>query len=192
MRAFIAVTLAPDVVTTLGACRAALLDAEPAWRREKWVADASLHITLRFLGDVSVSALDRISERLPAAVCGLAPFTLAFTSIAAIPNPRAATLIWAEAPDTTHAAELAARVGEATDGLAEPTRERPFRAHVTMCRARRPRRIDPTVLAIAAAPLTSPDAYQRCVSVASVTLFTSTLTSAGPVYQEVAVAALDG
>jgi len=193
VRAFVAVTLPPELVATLGACRAVLLDADPAWRREKWVADHVLHLTLRFLGDVGADALDRMADRLAATLEDARPFTLTFTGLSAVPAPRAASLIWAESPDPSGAAAgLAERVGEAACGITEPVPGRPFRAHVTLCRARRPRRVDPVALELAAAPLADLRATGRAMSVASVTLFTSTLTPSGPEYHGLVTVPLGG
>ena len=68
---------------------------------------------------------------------------------------------------------------------------RPLQPHVTLVRARSPRRVHPDALAKATALVQAagkePDGV---VSVRSVTLFSSTLRPAGPEYRELAVAEL--
>ena len=195
MRAFVAVALPPDLVATFGACRAALLDADPSWRREKWVSDDALHLTLRFLGDIGEDAIDHVAVRLHDGLRSFPPFEVGFARLAAVPRPRAASLIWAEPAGPHEATErLAARVTEVVAGPVgpEPARERRFRTHVTLCRARSPRPIAPDTLALAAIPLVTAEPRHRFASVLSATLFTSTLTPSGPVYREVATVPLGG
>lgn len=186
MRAFFAVALTPPVIEALAGCREALLAADPSWRGEKWVADENLHITMLFLGDVPQACVEDILTAVRGALGDVRAFCLTFGRIAATPRPRTASMIWA-APTAGDAecASLAQRI-EAAVTKTLPTSAgmhagvRPFRAHVTLCRTRRPRRILDGAIERASERLRG---RPLTMSVGEVTLFASTLTRSGPVYE---------
>jgi len=173
----------PDpVLATLGSARETFLAGAPAWTQEKWVARPLLHVTLAFLGVLDDGALEAGVPRMRKTATLLPPFELRLAGVAAVPSPRRATMLWATLSDP----------GDALTGLRDellaafpsagiPPDTRPLRPHVTLVRARSPRRVDPDALADAAALARAagkePDGG---VSVRSVTLFSSTLRPASP------------
>lgn len=190
MRAFLAVALTPPVIEALADCREALLTADPSWRGEKWVADENLHVTMRFLGDVPEASVADILTAVRGALVDVRPFCLTFGRIVATPRPRAASMIWVTpTAGDAECAFLAQRI-EAAVAQTLPVSDgthagngggaRPFRAHVTLCRARRPRRVDDGAIECASERLR---ARPLTMSVGEVTLFASTLTRSGPAYE---------
>jgi len=95
MRAFFALALEPPIVAALAECRNAILDADPSWRGEKWVADHNLHITAHFLGDVPEASLANVLDAARSALADVPAFHLAFGTIVAAPRQRAASMLWA-------------------------------------------------------------------------------------------------
>ena len=117
-RLFVAVLPPPDVV---GAIDALPRPEEPGVR---WEPPGLAHVTLRFLGDVEPeTVVDRLSGRaLPSATAVLGPQVSRLgRSIVCVP--------------VAGLDELAAVVGEATDGVGEPPAPR-FAGHVTVARLR--------------------------------------------------------
>jgi 2'-5' RNA ligase len=156
LRLFAALELPSAAVAALAAFRDA---ADPAiWRR---VPDASLHVTLAFLGASQETAVAPAGAALRAAVGDAAAPALALGGAGLLPPRRPRVLCaWVADPEGTLAA-LRARVagGLVAAGVLEPD-PRPFRAHVTVGRlrpgARAPRVLDgaPEPVAFAAGPVT--------------------------------------
>ncbi|MGB4442484.1 MAG: RNA 2',3'-cyclic phosphodiesterase [Coriobacteriia bacterium] len=187
-RAFVAVTLPLAVRSTLVACRQSFIEADPQWHGEKWVAEENLHITLRFLGIVPDALIPHVDEAVREAVADREPYHLRLDGVRAIPRPRSASLVWIQ-PSTggEEAAALAGAIADATSFLEfEPEGHR-FRTHVTLCRARHPRRVITPSLDAVEHILRRSEDRAVAMSVREVTLFSSTLTPRGPVYEELAI-----
>lgn len=101
----------------------------------RWVEPESLHLTLRFLGHLDPEALARVRAEL-AGVRG-APFRLALGQPGGF-GPRAAPrVVWIGVEEgVEECARLAAAVETACRAAGLDPEERPFRAHVTLARAR--------------------------------------------------------
>jgi len=190
-RAFLAISLPITVRSTLVAARDAFLEADPSWRGEKWVAEENLHITLRFLGNVPEPVCPHVAAAVRDAVAHLEPYRVRLESVRAIPRARSASLVWAAPRDAAHdideTASLAETVARATSFLDFEPEGRRFKTHVTLCRARRPRRVDASALDAAEHVLNRSDDRGVSMSVREVTLFSSVLTPRGPVYEEIAI-----
>lgn len=190
-RVFVAIELPEPARDLLDDALAAFLRAAPSWRDEKPVAARLFHVTLAFVGAVPDPALPALLERLRCAVRAFEPFALDVDGVRAVPSLHRATMVWASlAGDVDEAAVLADAVARAAD---LPDTDRRFRPHVTLARARRPRRVERDAIAAAQAALSDPGKEtDRVVSVRSVTVFSSTLGNGGPVYEPLAVLPLAG
>lgn len=191
VRAFIGIALPVAVRQTLVRCREAYLDEDPTWRHEKWVPEENLHVTLRFLGQVPEPTLDEVTDALEAAVATVGRFRVRLGSARAVPRPRAASLLWVDASaGAEETAALAAVVGEALTPCGFEPESRPFKTHVTLCRARALKRASTPALDAIDRVLAMASEREATLSVRAVTLYSSTLTPGGPVYEEIAVVPL--
>jgi len=179
--------------STLAACREAFVEADSEWRGEKWVAEENLHVTLRFLGIVPDALVPTVTDAVREAVAEVEPYRLRLDVVRAIPRPRSASLVWIQptvGEDET--ALLAEAVAHATSFLEFQPQGHRFKTHVTLCRARRPRRVTPPSLDAVEHLLRRSEERSLAMSVREVTLFSSTLTPRGPVYEELAIVPLGG
>jgi 2'-5' RNA ligase len=156
-RLFVALDLPAAAVAALAAFRAAA--AEPGvWRA---VPDASLHVTLAFMGPREEGAVERAGEAIREAAAPVDPPRLALAGTLLLPPRRPKVLCAAlDDPDGT-LATLQARVSDALAAAGLYTPEaRAFRAHVTVARlrprARAPRAVpaDPEPLDFTATTVT--------------------------------------
>lgn len=132
MRAFLAVVPPPDAV-------AVYVAALPSWRSRwpdlGWVAPERWHVTLAFLGDVSDGQVDRLRLDLGAAP----PVSLAVSGGGCFPAADKARVVWAGlAGDVDGLAVLARAARAAAAEVGVPKDPKPFRAHLTLARVRRP------------------------------------------------------
>jgi 2'-5' RNA ligase len=187
-RAFLAIELPLAVRSTLLECRDVMLAEDPAWRSEKWVAEQNLHVTLRFLGSVPDPACELVAERVALALSDLEPYRLRLDTLRVVPRARTASMLWVTASSgSEQTAQLAQRLAEATTFLDIPPETKPFSTHVTLVRARRPRRVSHDALDEMERHLARTDERSLSMSVREVTLIESTLTPRGPVYETMAV-----
>lgn len=190
-RAFLAITLPLALRTTMSHCKDTFLENDSSWRGEKWVSEENLHVTLRFLGNVPDPAIEMVAERAAFALSDLEPYRLRLDVLKAVPRPRSASLVWVGASaGAEETAELAERLAEATSFLDLEPDERAFRTHVTLARARHPRRINHYALDEVEHWLHRAEERATTMSVREVTLYASTLTPHGPVYEELALVPL--
>lgn len=187
-RAFLAIALPLGLRGAVTQCRETFLAHDPSWRSEKWVADENLHVTLRFLGSVPEPACEMVAERAALALSDIEPYRLRLDVLKAVPRARSASLLWlAASAGVEQTAEIAERLAEATSFLDFEPDGRAFKTHVTLVRARRPRRVALEAIDEVERCLHHLDERTLAMSVREVTLFGSTLTPRGPVYEELAL-----
>ncbi|MFU8857562.1 MAG: RNA 2',3'-cyclic phosphodiesterase [Deferrisomatales bacterium] len=145
----------------------------------RWVATGALHLTVKFLGEVEAATFEKALEVLgrPLGVGG--PLQLAASGVGAFPSPQRARVIWAGlSGDAGALARAAFSVEARLEPLGIPREGRPFRAHVTLGRARGPGGISGARDALEA------EAGHRGPSfeVRALVLYESRLRSGGPQY----------
>lgn len=188
MRAFLAIALAGPVLATIERAAQAIEETSPVWRGEKWVRPENLHITVRFLGDIPEGEAPALHALMTEVTMQHGVHDITLSGVVARPRRRAATMLWAtfsgEISATTALAEsLSDRLASA--GYGRP--EHPFAPHATLVRARRAKAIGTDALVAAGQIIETAGSSERTMSVAGVTLFSSTLTPRGPHYDVLAV-----
>lgn len=134
MRLFVAIPL-PDHT------RDALAALVAGWQAQdwpvRWVAPQSLHLTLRFLGDVEPGTVQAIGGVLDGAVPGAGPIELVPQVIEFIPSRTRARVLWLAMEPVPGLELLVHRVEQGLAGLAVREVDGPFRPHVTLGRVPR-------------------------------------------------------
>jgi 2'-5' RNA ligase len=178
VRAFFAIALGEELREGAAAC-ARELALRPGGDGVRWVAPASYHLTLRFLGNVATSEIGVLAERAQHALAGSAPFALSLGAPLAFPTPRRPKVIALEAQPEDALAGLAARLEEAVSACGIAADGKTFRAHLTIGRVRARR--------FPALATAAPAAVQL---VRDVVLFRSDLGHDGAHYSPLAMLAL--
>lgn len=185
LRCFIALELQPHTTVTLLEAGSALRGADPNWRDEKWAAEQNLHVTLTFMGMLAEERIEALANTIGTALAEQTAFRIRLANVRALPSPRRCSMVWATFDDAENRAceVLASRVKAVAIQFDLAPDDHRFAPHVTLVRARRPHRLDPDALAKANAALTCGNPL---MSVPSATLFASTLTPHGPIYEPLA------
>ncbi len=184
VRCFVAIELPDDVRELLARAEAVVGGTDATWRDEKWVPEANLHITLKFVGHIPEDSVETLVSACASEIGPMVPFEIALGPVRAIPGPGRPRMLWGTFVDPSGRCEALAAAAERA-GLVvgvEPE-TRPFKPHVTLVRARSPHAIAPAALDAANDEVTvSPSV----VSVTAATVFRSTLSPKGPTYTALA------
>ena len=92
IRTFIALELPKSVKSSLAQLQDILKQHEQA--HVKWVHPDSIHLTLKFLGNVDAGTIPELTDAISEAAGGNAPFHLNLGHLGAFPNVRAPRVIW--------------------------------------------------------------------------------------------------
>jgi 2'-5' RNA ligase len=134
VRAFVAVPLPEDVRRALSDLQMRMGCAR--WP-VRWVRPESIHLTLKFLGDIPAGGIRDVAAAVEAAARQRPPFSLRASGAGAFPGVRKARVIWAGVGgDTEGLAEVHRSVQEALHLCGYPADHRPFRAHLTLGRVK--------------------------------------------------------
>jgi RNA 2',3'-cyclic 3'-phosphodiesterase len=107
---------------------------------EEAVDPAPPHVTLRFLGEVDPSSIERVVAAMPAAVATVAPFDLGLGGVGAFPSPERPRVVWRAVQEgADEVRRLARSVGDALAPVGWPPEPGEFVPHVTLFRVRSPR-----------------------------------------------------
>ena len=179
MRLFVAIDVSVETRAQLRRVRDALekrLAASRKAPRVTWVAHDAAHVTLRFIGEVSEEAAEKVRGALAAPIDGRA-YSLQFEGLGAFPTMRRPSVIWIGATEgQSDTAALAAEVNARLDPIIGAGEKREFRAHLTVARVKEQIRFDwPAALA-------GIDAGRSRSAIDHVTLYQSRTTPKGPTY----------
>lgn len=130
MRLFIALDIPAEVRERLVQYLERMAPLAPDAR---WARIESLHVTLKFIGEVSESKVEEITTAV-AAVKAL-PFAVEFKGIGFFPNPRAARVFWAAVEASEALAQLAAEIEDKLEKLGIAREKRAYHPHLTLARA---------------------------------------------------------
>ena len=177
------------------ALRAALTSEQERLRAEglqaAWVRPPGMHLTLHFLGDTPVAAIERIEDACALAASRIQPLRLQARGLRCFPSAlRPRVLIAGIQGDVRQLKRLHHRLTRRLGQLGYRPDRRSYRPHVTIARFRRPLRGAP--LAVLQRALTSPPADYGSFATGAVELFRSELRPGGAVYTSLATAALQG
>lgn len=101
--------------------------------RCRWVSQAQLHMTLRFLGERPPAVIERVREAL--AALAVSPFDIALNRAGAFPNLARPRTLWLSGDrGTAELTALASQVDDALFAAGLEREDRPFRPHLTLAR----------------------------------------------------------
>ncbi|HVM41887.1 MAG TPA: RNA 2',3'-cyclic phosphodiesterase, partial [Gemmatimonadales bacterium] len=184
VRLFVAVNLPPEER------RRAWEAAQPmraAHLPVRWSAPETLHLTLKFLGEVEPERVGPIGEALAGAVRKARPFTFTLGGIGAFPSVAKPRVVWLGIEHHPALELLANDVELALMGLSFEPELRPFSPHLTLGRAERSAK--PAAFRDFAG-LAEQIAYEGTATVESVDLMQSILGPQGASYTVLARAPL--
>jgi 2'-5' RNA ligase len=168
MRAFLAIPLAENLRSGVAEAQE---DLRGAGADVSWIPPASLHLTLKFLGEISADARPDFKP--------LPPFDLELAGVGEFSG----RIVWAGCRGALREVrEAAARAEEFGERLGVPRERRPFSPHVTIGRIRSPRNLSHLRDRIR----NSPDRIFGPWPVRRIVLFRSELSPRGAVYTVVA------
>lgn len=130
MRLFIALDIPADVRERLNQYVERVRIYAPDAR---WARIESLHVTLKFIGEVSDVKVQEIKTALTDVKAS--PFAIDFKEIGFFPAPKSARVFWAgvHAPDDLK--QLAVATESAVERVGIEREKRPYHAHLTLARA---------------------------------------------------------
>ncbi len=177
MRAFIAIDLPEAIHAALSQHQAAF---RAACRDARWTHPEGIHLTLKFLGEISDAQVKQVTEAL--ATLGKFPaFSVQVKGFGFFPDARRPRVFWVGVEAPPALAELAQRVEAAMENIGFPREQRSFTPHLTLARFQVPR---PQPGLQAALPREPPDLGR--VEVTEFFLFESRLSPHGAEYRKVA------
>jgi 2'-5' RNA ligase len=134
LRAFIAIEIPQEIKKAIAAETACLQTG--TGRAVRWVTAENTHLTLKFLGEVSPTNVDMLSQTLQAECSQLPQFGITVSGMGCFPNVRRPRVIWIGLNAPADLNKLQHKIEAATARLGYPIEEKPFSPHLTIGRVR--------------------------------------------------------
>ncbi|MCP9450609.1 MAG: RNA 2',3'-cyclic phosphodiesterase [Nitrospira sp.] len=203
LRAFLAVELGDElrrqVAMVQEEFRRRLGREAPKAVRIAWVQASSIHLTVKFLGDIDESLIEPMRRAVGVAIQGHRPVFIPLERIGAFPHPREPRVLWVgpqvkweESQEAQRLAALHRTVEDccASLGCAMTLDSRPFSPHLTLARVKEGAREVGRLLA--ASGVMDRPLFVGTLAVESIALIKSDLKPAGPVYTKLWQAGVGG
>ena len=143
MRLFVALDVPEQV-------RAALADLSAQLKKNctgpRWVRLERVHITLKFIGEVSLGDVEKIRQAL-GGLPEFSPIKLRFAGLGFFPSARRPRVFWAGVEADPQLAALAGAIEATLDPLGIPAEKRSFHPHLTLARFESPQGTQALVIA---------------------------------------------
>ena len=184
MRTFIAIELPAEIKEYLNFIQNKLKACQTDM---KWVKPENIHLTLKFLGEINAEQFDKTVSILKKAADNNPSFKINMASIAAFPGINTPRIIWLGINQgEPQIKTLVANLEEKLVGIGIPAEERTFSVHITIARTCSCR--NQQSLGAGIAGLNDKLKIEKHEFTADkLTLFKSTLTSQGPLYEALQV-----
>jgi 2'-5' RNA ligase len=180
MRAFVAIELPKEIRDSLSDIQEKLKTAQAD---VKWVRPQNIHLTLKFLGDINEEQLAKINLILDTLSKDKKNFSIRIASLGAFPKIDYPRVIWAGIDrGESQTQELAKALEERAEKIGIPKEDRKFSSHITIGRIRSNLRKDKLVAGLKELQGYFNETPQE-FKVNKITLFKSTLTPRGPIYE---------
>lgn len=136
IRAFIAINISREIEQRL---RVISGDLQQSLRGipVRWVPIENIHLTLKFLGDVSIANLDLLKKVLESEAAGHQPFEFSVGELGAFPSIRRPRVIWVSVQAPQELLTLQHGIDAETARLGYSREDRPFSPHLTLGRVSR-------------------------------------------------------
>jgi 2'-5' RNA ligase len=136
IRAFIAIEMSPEIQRRLDQVSDELklrLKDIPV----RWVPVENIHLTLKFLGDVSVANLEVLKKILQSEIAGHHPFEMSVGELGAFPSIRRPRVIWVKVQAPAELDAVQHGIETESTRLGYSREERAFSPHLTLGRVSR-------------------------------------------------------
>ncbi len=103
----------------------------------RWVAPKNVHLTLKFLGDVSLNNIEVLKESIKAEATPLKPLVFSVGGVGAYPKVRNPRVIWVGVEAPSEMIDLQRGIDAKTSRIGYTPDRRPFSPHLTLGRVSR-------------------------------------------------------
>jgi len=145
IRAFLAVELSQELRAELATVQQELKHRiEPEMKRDmriSWARPASIHLTLKFLGDMNEQVIDPLRVALEQAIGSQVPVNVPLDRLGAFPHPQSPRVLWIgplenweKGAEAKRIAEIHGAIEQACEGLRFLRETKPFSPHLTLAR----------------------------------------------------------
>ena len=139
-RVFCAVALPGDLHERLTTHINRIRDIAPD-ARARWSRADNIHLTLKFLGDISLPRVEKLSEAASRSVEDFAPFKIVLEQTGVFPPHGSPRVLWIGVNDLEgKLGQVHARLEVECAKAGFPRESRPFHPHLTFARLRQPQR----------------------------------------------------
>ena len=179
-RAFVAIDLPESIRASIGAAQETL---KSYGFRIKWVRPESIHLTLKFLGNIAGNRTDAIVNAMTLAARGCAALSLNASGMGVFPNARRPRVIWVGlGGQVDHLKNLQQTLDTHLADLGFAAETRPFKGHLTLGRVKGKIAADRLQAALAELNTFESEGFEAN----RIILFKSDLHPSGAVYTQVA------
>ncbi|MCJ7615953.1 MAG: RNA 2',3'-cyclic phosphodiesterase [Desulfobacterales bacterium] len=186
IRTFIAFKLPENIILSI---RKIQEDIKSYAFKVRWVNPEKIHLTLKFLGNINDTDIEKVSESIINTVNCHAPISLAVKGAGVFPGIKSPRVIWVGITgEIEKLTSIQKDIEENLEKLGFPREKRPFKGHLTLGRIKG--KIDPKKLLDAMKKF---ERFESELFIADkVFLFKSDLNSTGSVYTELMGKRLSG
>ena len=148
----------------------------------RWVRAANLHFTLRFLGDIYESSVEKLNDAITSSIADIKPIELKLSGLGCFPNMKRPRVVWlGAAGEIDELKVLANNVESACRESDFGKGDKPFSPHLTIGRIKNPHGLGMLIERLPKVEFSSDD-----ILVDHVTIFKSDLSPRGPKYTSLA------
>ena len=180
IRTFICIEISESIESRISRLQEALRQTEA---QVSWTKPSNIHLTLKFLGGVEVSRIERVSKALERSANGISPFEVEVSGTGCFPSPRNPRVLWvgfSSVPERLQ--QLYSNIEDELAREGFPREKRKFSPHLTIGRIRTPNNAARVAEALIAAGF-EPEAFIAT----EVILMRSDLKPTGSIYTPQAV-----
>lgn len=184
VRTFICIEIPESIKARIDQLQKTLkaIDAQVSWTKP-----SNIHLTLKFLGDVEETRIQKVVDAVERAAAGLSRFEVEVSGAGCFPSPRSPRILWigfSEVPDALK--QLRARVEEELARERFAREKRKFSPHLTIGRLRGPKNAPRLAEALIASGFNA-----EAFTASAVIVMRSDLKPTGSIYTPQAVITLD-